>query len=1101
MHFKKELKWKVFTFRIFKTLRNFALAAVCGFLIFAVSATNVSADATTTQQQTVKVSGIVTDPSGEALIGASVVEKGTSNGAVTDVNGAFTLSVSPNATIEVKYIGFLPYIIKVAAGKNVYDVVLEQDSKSLEEVIVVGYGVQKKKLVTGATIQVSGENIQKASSTNVFTALQSQTPGVSIVQGNGQPGEGYLVHIRGLGTNGESRPLYVVDGVAAGNDALNHMSAADIESIDILKDAASSAIYGARAANGVVLITTKQGKAGKTKISYDGYYGQQYMAKKPDVLNAKEYILVMNEVRFNENRPKIDWENLLPYGMYNDVMSGKWEGTDWVDAFYNKGAITQNHAFNLTGGSDVSKFSIGYSRTQQDGILGEAVQSKYNRNTFRINSDHVLLKAKGFDAITIGQTLNYNYRVNSGISTGNIYWNAFHNVLIANPLLPVYNEDDTYYDYYSKVRDGWNFDGGAGNPIGATAKNSQGLNLNKNHSLRASAYLQIQPIKGLIFKSQYGYNMSGNSYRSQTQIARWSNNANTTLDQVNQKANVGYGWNLDNTLTYNTSFDKHNLTLQAGQAVEKWGYGEDVASQGKHNLFDLGWDYAWVGNTDPANLSDVIPTNANDKLERGRPWGKGALASFWGRAMYNYNETYIATFTLRADGSSNFMRGHRWGYFPSVSAGWILTNESFLEGAKGTLDFLRINASWGQNGNASIDAFQYLSRYNFPPEAVYFFGDKKEIGQESTGGVAGVLKNPDVTWETSQQLDIGFDSRFLNSRLGFTFNYYVKDTKDWLISAPISATWGFDAPSMNGGAVQNKGVELALSWNDRVNDLTYGLSLNGSYNKNKVTEISNTAGVVNGPTNLLSQGTTYIYRLCVGQPMGSFYVYRTDGIFQNQAEVDAYINKEGKPIIPGARAGDVRFVDVNKDGKIDEKDRDYIGSGWPIFHSGFTLNLGYKGFDFLVAATGAFGQYIAKSYRSFADSEYQNYTTQVFERWTGEGTSNKWPRLTSGSYGINYQNVSDLFFEKGDYVKIQNITLGYDFKRLFPQMPLGQARLYFTAQNLFTFTGYSGLDPEVGFSDELQVNGISQRVRWASGVDLGYYPSAKTFLFGVNLTF
>jgi len=1087
MQSKREFKREAFAFRIFKSLRSYILPFLCSLFPLALSANTDSAETTTTaQQQTVRISGVVTDPSGESLIGASVVEKGTSNGTATNGIGAYVLNVAPNATVEIDYLGFLPYSFKVEAGKNVYDVQMKENSKSLEEVVVVGYGVQKKKLVTGATIQVTGESIQKMSTTNPFTALQSQAPGVSIIQNNGQPGSGYIVNIRGLGTNGESRPLYVIDGVAAGNDGLNNMNPADIETIDILKDAASCAIYGSRAANGVILITTKQGKAGKPRISYDAYYGQQYMQKKPDVLNAKEYIQIQNERRFNDNLPFYDWENLLPVGMYDDVMSGKWNGTDWVDAFYNKGAVTQNHAFNLTGGGENSKFSIGYSYTQQDGIFGEAVNMKYNRHTFRINSDHVLLKAKDFDAITIGETVNFNYRTNNGISTGNIYWNALHGVIVANPLLPAYNSDGTYYDYDSKVRDGWNFDGGAGNPIGSIATSSQGLNLNKNYALRTSAYLQIQPIKGLIFKSLYGYNMNANAYRSQTQMSHWSNNAQTTTERVDQNAGVGYDWSLTNTLTYSTSFNKNNITAMVGQEIGEGGYGDYVSAGANISKFNMGWNYAWVSNMNPGTLAQTS-VGGNPGSWSGAT--QGTRASFFGRLNYNYDETYMITAILRADGSSNFMRGHRWGYFPSVSAGWIVSNESFLESAKGTLDYLKIMANWGQNGNDAINPFQYLSQYKYDNGAWFFFGDSKQIGSQATGIIPGVLKNPDVTWETEQMTDFGLEARFLNNRLGLSFNYYIKDTKNWLLDAPISATWGFDAPKMNGGAVQNKGLELALGWNDHVNDFTYSVNVNGAYNKNKVTQISNIAGIINGPENVLSQGTTYIYRLQVGQPMGFFYVYKTDGILQNQAEADAYNAATGS----NSQPGDVRFVDTNHNGKIDPDDRVNIGNSNPTTTLGFSLNLGYKGFDLGVVTSGSFGNLIAKSYRRFADSQYDNYTTDVFERWTGEGTSNKWPRLKNGN-DPNYQLVSDIFFENGDYVKIQNLTLGYDFKKLYPRMPLGQARLYVSALNLFTITGYSGMDPEIGYTAD-------DNIKWAKSIDLGYYQAPKTFLVGVNITF
>ena len=1041
------------------------------------------------------VTGTVTDETGETVIGANVTVKGTTNGTITDINGKFTLNqVQPQSVLVFSFIGYMPQEIPVG-NQRTFNVILKEDVQSLEEVVVVGYGVLKKKLVTGATVQVTGESLQKMSTTNTFTALQGQTPGVSIVQNNGQPGAGYIVNIRGISTNGEARPLYVVDGVPSGRDAMNHMSPADIESIDILKDAASSAIYGSRGANGVVLITTKQGKSGKTQFSYEGYAGKQYMTKKPDLLNAKEYIQVQNERRFNTGEPARDWNSLLPAGMYDDIMNDRWKGSDWIDAFYNKGATTQGHAFNLTGGTDISKFSMGYSFAQQDGIFGEAVQSHYDRHTFRINSDHVLLKAKDFDAIKIGETLNYNYHVNNGIATGNMYWNDMTQVLRANPLMPIYDSDGTYYDQYDKDRDVWVYEGAFGNPIAFAATSTRGLNLYKNHSMRTSVYLQIQPLRGLILKSQFSYNNSAYSGRSMDQVHYLSTNQNRTVERVNQDQSVGYSWSFENTLTYNTMINSHNITAMIGQTIEKSGFGESVsAGRNVNNYQGLGWDYAWIDN--------FQPTQFNDISNSGSPWGEWAMASFLGRLMYNYKERYMATVTMRADGSSTFAPDKRWGYFPSVSAGWIVSNESFMNSISHIMDFLKISASWGQNGNQDgISGFQYITRYNFPNDALYYFGDDAKATKYN-GAVPQRLKNPNITWETQEMVDIGIDARFLNSRLGFQGNYFKKDTKGWLLDAPIAGTWGINPPTVNGGAVRNTGVELALSWNDRKGDFYYGINLNGTYIHNEVTAIANTEEIIHGSSNLLSQGTSEFTRLQVGQPMGFFYGWKADGIFQNQAEVDDYVNSEGKPIIPGAKPGDVRFRDIagggpegkDPDGVIDDQDKVNIGCGHHPYEAGFRFDAGYKGFDFTLALNGAFGFQIAKSYRSFADSENQNYTTTVFERWTGEGTSNKWPRLTNGNH-INYQYVSNIFVENGDYVRIQNITLGYDFKKLVPRMPLGQFRIFFSAHNLFTFTNYTGMDPENGFGD------LDNNRSWVRGIDVGLYPVAKSFLGGVSIKF
>lgn len=1033
-------------------------------------------------QSNTKVKGVITSGAdGLPLIGVNVVEKGTTNGTVTDFDGNFELTVSSNAVLDISYIGFLSQEVKIVAGKTTYNVVLKEDSQALDEVVVVGYGVQKKKLVTGATVQVSGDNLQKLSTTNALGALQSQSPGVNITQSSGQPGEGFKVVIRGLGTVGSSGPLYVIDGVAGGD--INALNPSDIESIDVLKDAASAAIYGARAANGVILVTTKQGKAGKLQLSYDGYYGVQYLAKLPPLLNAREYMSMMDETRYNEANPLYDWANLLPSDLYNSIMDGSWQGTNWIKETYNEAAPTQNHSFNLAGGTEQSKFSMGFSYTSQEGILGKPVQSQYDRYTARINSDHVLLKVNDFDAIKIGETLNFNYNTKSGIAIGNIYGNSIHNMLIGNPLLPAYDAEGNFYDYDDKVNNGWNFDGNTGNPLAGTALSNWGLNLSKNYALQSSAYLEIQPIKNLVFRSQFGYKMTASSYRSYDGIRHLSNNTNVTMDNVYQSASSGHNFTLDNTIAYKFNVaDLHQFDVVVGQSVEKWGMGSNINASGNNSIFEGSFDHAWVDNTKPTELSQ--------RGAGGSPWGEGALASFFGRANYNYKETYMASLTMRADGSSNFAKGNRWGYFPSASAGWVVTNEGFMENTKSWMDFMKLRASWGQNGNASIANFQYQTTFAFDASNGYYFDAGKKV--QTVGGYADILANPDVTWETSEQLNFGFDSRFLNSRLGLTFDWYKKTTKDWLVTAPISGVWGLNPPSVNGGDIENRGFEVALNWNDKVGEFNYGASVNLAHNKNEVTRIANAEGIIHGDANVLSQGTTEMYRAQVGYPLGYFYGYKTAGVFQNWSQVDGTAAKYA-----GAQPGDLIFVDTDNDGKITEGDRTQIGNPHPDFTMGLNLNFSYKGFDLNITGAGAFGQQIAKSYRSFADSPLQNYTTDIFGRWTGEGTSNKLPRLTSGSH-TNWQNISDIYIEDGDYLKIQNITIGYDFKKLFPRMPLGQARLYLTAQNLFTFTGYSGMDPEVGYG---YADSSGNPLNWVKGIDLGYYPSPRTYMVGVNLKF
>jgi len=1023
-------------------------------------------------QQKKTITGTVVDAGGVPIIGANIVEVGTTNGTVTDMDGNFTLSVADDAVLQISYIGYLTQEINTAGRTNI-EIVLQEDTQSLEELVVVGYGVQKKKLVTGATIQVGGDDLTKLSTTSALGALQSQAPGVNITQSSGMPGEGFKVNIRGIGTVGNSAPLYVIDGVAGGD--INTLNPSDIESIDVLKDAASAAIYGARAANGVILVTTKRAKAGKTQLTYDGWIGVQNVYRMPSLLNAREYMAIINESRFNEGTPLIDFAQEIP-NQYPSIMDGSWNGTNWLEEARNKNALTQNHAIGLTGGSEATKFSMGFSYSEQDGIIGKPVEPHYQRYTARINSDHVLLKTKDFDIITIGENLTYSYNTKSGVGIGNIYWNDVHNLLVGNPLMPVYNSNGDFYDQPSKEADDWGLAGFIANPIAEMAYR-RGQNLSKNHSLFTNVYAELQPIKNLRYRSSFGYKMNASSYRQYTPIYNLSTTLSNPTDDVNQSQSQGYSYTFDNTLSYLLNVDDlHTADIVVGQSIEKWGMGEGVNGGNSNSLFPGSWDHAWLSNTQGIT--------ANETSVGGSPWGEGAIASFFGRVNYDFQEKYMATFILRADGSSNFARGNRWGYFPSFSAGWVVTNEPFMESTRSWMDFLKFRGSWGQNGNANISPFQYLATISFDKKNGYYFGNNKT--DLVTGAYADILPNPDVTWETSEQLDLGLDARLFNSRLGVVFDWYKKTTKDWLVVAPILATYGTNPPYINGGDIENKGFEIGLDWREKMADFNYGVNINLTHNKNKVIRIANAEGIIHGDENVLSQGTKEMYRAEVGFPIGYFWGYKTSGVFQNADEVASTQAK-----LEGAQPGDLIFVDTNGDGAITDDDKVMIGDPNPDYQANFSLNFGYKGFDLSLTTVGKFGHQIAKSYRSFADSPLQNYTTEIFERWHGEGTSNKLPRLTSGSH-TNWQTISDIYIEDGDYMKLQNLTIGYDFKQLFAKMPLSQVRIYFTAQNLFTITNYSGMDPEVGYGYDKS---------WVSGIDLGFYPSPRTYLVGVNIKF
>ena len=1085
-----------------KTALLFGACAIAGLFWTPKAMADSAVNTVQSVQQDRKVTGTVVDAMGP-VIGASVLEKGTSNGTVTDLSGNYSLSVKPGATLVVSYVGFKTQEIRVGNNSRI-DVTLEEDNTNLDEVVVIGYGVQKKKLITGATVQVKGEDIAKLNTTNALEAMQSSTPGVQITQSSSQPGKGYKVYIRGIGTTGNSAPLYVIDGVAGGN--LDGINPADIESIDILKDAASAAIYGARAANGVILVTTRQGKVGKIELTYNGAFGWSNAYKRPQLLDAKQYMTIIDEYTFNTSGQKMDWAGYVPADSLNKVANG-WEGTDWWKAFENKNALQQNHSVTLTGGTDRSKFAMSYTYTGNDGIMGAEKASYYKRHTIRVNSDHVLLKAKDFDAITIGENISIGYNRSHDLAEDGMYWSYIHSLLQTCPLVPQYadNGDIYYYQDFDgtvKYGSGWNASLFS-NPWENLAKggfNSMAESRSINTS--ATAFLTIQPIKGLRLRSQFNYNWGSGAYRNYGEPrSSGYGNATSVVYSVSQNAWLNSSWSVENTLTYDLPIlNGHKISAMAGQTYQSSAWSVNIGGSNKVNYGDQlatlkGWDSAYLSNIKVINATDVTLT--------GSPNDEEYLASWFGRVSWDWKETYMATATVRYDGSSIFTDGKRWGVFPSVSVGWVVTNEPFMQSSKNWMDFFKLRASWGQNGNCSISKYQYLATIALSGEAGdsgYKFGSDlatSVAGTPNTGAYANIVPNPDLTWETSEQLDFGFDARFLNSRLGVNFDWYKKSTKDWLIGGNLLAIYGTNPAAINGGDVENTGIEIALSWDDKIGkDFRYNVGVNFATNKNKVTRIANDNHYINGPSGVLSQGTEYCYRAEEGKPIGYFFGMSYSGIWQNQEQIDA-ARKAGKAVLDNAQPGDCIWDDWNGDGVItysegDACDRHEIGNPNPDIMLGINLGFTWKGLDFAINGAGAFGQQIMRSYRSFSDAPYQNYDTTILDRWIGEGTSNTQPRISStGSENTNW--VSNRYMEDADYFKIKTITLGYDFKNIWKGCPFQQLRFYVQAQNLITFTGYKGLDPEVGNS----AGGSG----WASGIDLGLYPPSRTYLVGASIKF
>lgn len=1096
-----------------QNFRKTALTAgVCAMLGLAYSP-NVYADAAvnTVQsvQQSKKVTGTVSDAMGP-VIGASILEKGTSNGTVTDIDGNFSLNVQPGATLVISYIGFQTQEV-VVGNQSTINVAMKEDDTTLEEVVVVGYGVQKKKLVTGATVQVKGEDIAKLNTTNALTAMQAASPGVNIAQSSSQPGKGFKVNIRGVGTIGTSSPLLIIDGINAGtaDNGLNGLNPNDIESIDVLKDAASAAIYGARAANGVILVTTKQGKAGKVQLQYDGYVGWSNAYKVPGLVNAKQYMQLINETNFNTYGTATDWASLVPADILNAVNNG-WEGTDWFKEYENKNALQFSHAVTLNGGTDRSKFSISLNYSSNDGVMGASNASNYKRYGGRINSEHVLLKGKDLlgadhDIITIGENVSYWYHRSHDLAEGNGYWNIMQAAYTASPLVKPYNSDGSLASYR---------DNGAGystmiysNPLNHFMNGGyNSINKNRDFGVGATIYWIVEPIKNLKYRGQFntGYSASNNRSISLPYSSSFTGaSANYSLDMGESQSS---SFSLENTLSYAMTFGKHNIDILAGQSIERsnWSSGMSMSfTVGEENLNSLvlnGWDYN-------------IPSNYEGQYITGHSGYDnpvaGSIASFFGRLNYNFDEKYMLTAIIRADGSSNFARGHRWGYFPSVSAGWVVSNEKFMESTASWMDFLKLRASWGQNGNCQIGNFYYLSNIGFSPTGYPDYGYKFSsdmkytVGQSNytTGAYAKNVPNPDVTWETSEQIDLGIDARFLKSRLGLAFDWYQKKTKDWLVQAPMNEILGYEEPAMiNGGDIKNTGIEVALSWNDNIGkDFRYHANVNLATNKNEVTRLATSSPIgidTDKYSSTLFQNSSYVSVVEEGHPVGYFSGMSYSGIWQNQAQIDA-ARAAGQAVLNGAQPGDPIWDDFDGDGVINyDKDRHEIGQPHPKMTLGVSLGFDWKGLDFSVTGFGAFGQQVMQCYRTaLLANAYNNYTVDAFDRWHGEGTSNTMPRLTVGH--TNDQWVSTRYMQDADYFKIQNVTLGYDFTKLWKSCPFSQLRFYVQAQNLYTFTGYTGVDPECS-SD----GGKTQdNMNFIRGIDVGLYPSARTFIIGASIKF
>lgn len=1007
------------------------------------------------QQKT--VSGQITSADdGLGLPGVNVLEKGTTNGVSTDIDGNYSISIGENAVLVFSYVGMASQEVAIN-GQSQISISMKSSTSELDEVVIVGYGTQKRKVSTAATTVVGGKDLVQTNSIDATSALQGQSSGVSITSTSGQPGAGMVVNIRGAGTTGNSTPLYIVDGVVVDN-GIGYLDPSVIERIDVLKDAAAASIYGARAANGVVLVTTKKGHEGKMTVTLNSYTGFQEVYKKLDLLNGQEYAVIMNEARVNSG--------FTP--LYTQEQVANMQSHDWQEDLFNDNAIKQNHSLFVNGGNQTATYSMGLSYYGQEGLIGgQNNQSKYDRTTFTANTSFDIIK----DHLKVGENFSYARTVSRGIADDGIYSNSIRGFLNTPPNYPTFDEDGNY----------------ASSDISADITNPVGLlyytNFNENKINRSvgNIFLEANVFNGFTFRTSFGVDISDSNYRSFTPEYNLSSVSYNNISSVTQSANNNYSWIWDNTLQYKTTLaEKHNIDVLAGMSTRE-RVSEYMSATGQNLIFD-DFEHAYLSNA----------TNQTQNVVSGGRTDYNMI-SYFGRLLYDYDNKYLFSATIRRDGSSEFGANNKYAVFPAFSAGWNVDSESFFP-EDAFINALKVRGSWGQNGNDQFARqFAYTSTIS-SYDKNYHFGTGNDELPLQVGSSPDALANPDLKWETSEQLNIGFDATLFRD-FTLTFDYYDKDTKDWLVQASVPEIAGAAGPYINGGDVNNKGFEIGLNYNAKLSD-DWGLVVNANFsrNKNEVTRVATENGIIYGESNLLFQGLDEMNRVQEGHPIGYFYGLQTAGIFQNQDEIDAY-SQDGNLIQPDAQPGDVKFVDLNGDGRINADDKTQIGDPNPEYYYGLNIQLNYKAFDFSIYTYGAGGFQNAYGVRDNS-RPFHNYTTDIFDRWTTEGSSNSTPRVTYGTTANgNYTKFSDLYVKDAGFFRIKTVTLGCDLAQLSQTISKGftQLRIYGSVNNLFTFTKYPGLDPEVGFGNVNQ--------SWARGIDVGYYPQPRTYMIGLSANF
>jgi len=988
------------------------------------------------------IKGTVLDETGAPLPGATITIQGTTKGTVSDIDGNFSIDMPENGTLMISFIGYKTQVIAIG-NESIISVQMIQDESSLNEVLVVGYGTQEKRDVTGAVSSIKGDNIQNLPVSGAAQALQGRAAGVNVVRNGGAPGNQGSIRIRGTGTLNNADPLIIIDGVPGGN--LNDVNPNNIESIEILKDASASAIYGTRAANGVVIVTTKRGDLNQPlKVELNGYTGVSNAIKTIDVLDAPTLATLKRE-RYTNDGLTINpiWEN----------SAYQTQKTNWQEELLGQGT-TQNVDLTIRGGNNKSAFMLAGGYFKEEGMISN---SDFSRLSFRINSDHNIS-----DKFKIGQNLqlvSINQRSPNTLSaqTG-VLWSAirFH------PGLPVMNPDGSYSS--SQVSGEF---GDINNPI-FTQKTQD--NNSTSHKILGNLNAEYEIIEGLKFRVNFGLDGFISDGYNFNIIVNDQIRANP-MNSLSRNYNEYYSVLAEYFVSYDKVFnDLHKFNFVGGYTTQT--FKADGFSASKRDFLDESFDQRFLSVGQTLN-----------GIDGGKSYD--ALASYFGRATYNYDERYLLTATFRSDGSSKFAPGNRWGYFPAFSLGWRISEEDFFQNV-GFISNMKLTGGWGSLGNQNVPGLQYLALISSGRR--YSFGGNQTVGAAQTR-----VPNIGITWETAQMTNIGLDLGFLDNRLLANFNYFIKDTKDMLIAPPTIGSIGTaQIPNQNLGQLRNQGLEMELLFRETQGKLTYTVSGNASFIQNEVTQLvdGNFIG-----SRLYGRSSQELSRTYEGAPIASFYGWRADGLYQSAEEIqnDSNIANDPRKTSGLIQPGDVKFLDLNNDGMVDESDREIIGNPHPKVVYGLNAQLGYGNFDLSLFFLGnaGFDIYNADRMQGIDPTYPFNMYAETLNRWNGQGTSNEIPRMTTKRDNLNHR-TSDLFLENGDFLRLKNVVLGYTLPlTLTERLGISNARFYLTGQNLFILTGYSGMDPELGYTDgNLQLN-----------ADYAQYPQARSWTIGTTITF